>query len=365
MASPGARFAGPAACIHGAGMRGSPAVPAPTTMNALTLSPFLFILAAAPHSDETLAFSVEVGTTLTKTFTSTLELELDELELALTVDGEDHELEAPEVSMTISETEAITFTDEHLAVDDGRTTKVKRKFDALAETSGRASTDPEGESSEESEEGESELEGHSVVLTRDADDEVWAAEYAEGDEDGDPELLAELEHHADLVDFLPAGDVAVGAEWSVPVAAFLHLSSPSGELHIETPSDAEDDDEGYSEQFEENLAGEITATLDRVEDGVAYVALTFDLTSEVELEGSEEVEEGMTVETSRKLDFEFELEGTLAWHLEQGRAVSCDAEGAVGFDSIQRNTSEQGGASVVFTQTQRFKGTLKLTAAIE
>jgi len=338
-------------------------------MKLLLLAPLAFLVSAprtALEADDALSFKVEAGTKLSKTFVTELALELEEITIALTVDGEDQELESPEVEMSIAETETVTFTDEYLALEDGRATKLRRRFDDLSETSARTMTDEEGESDDTTEEGESELEGHTVDLTWDAEDETWSAAFAEGDEGGDDELLAELEHHADLIDFLPDGEVAVGAEWTVPAAAFLHLSNPSGELHLDTPSDKEEDDDDLQDQLDENMAGEITAKLVSVEDGLATIELTLELTTSGEVdEGAQEVDETMSVERSRKVELEFDLEGSLVWHVEEGRPVSLVLEGELGFESTQKQSSDQGGTAVVFIQTQRFAGTLKLTAEIE
>jgi hypothetical protein len=338
-------------------------------MKSLLIAPLVLLCSAprtAPEADVSLALSIESGTKLSKTFVTELALELEEVTLGLTIDGEDHELDSPEYEMTIAQTETVTFTDEYLALEDGHTTKLRRRFDTLAETSARTSTDEEGASNEDNEEGESELEGHTVDLTWDAEGETWSAAFAEGDEGGDDELITELQHHADLIDFLPEGEVAIGAEWSIPAAAFVRFSNPSGELHLDTPSDKEEDDDDLQDQLDANFEGEITAKLVSVEDGLANIELTFELTTSGSIDVEiEELDESIAVEATRKVELEFDLEGALVWHVEEGRAVSLVAEGEVGFESVQQQSSDQNGAAVVFTQTQRFAGTLKVTAEIE
>jgi hypothetical protein len=338
-------------------------------MKSLLIAPLVLLCSAprtAPEADVSLSLAIETGTKLSKTFVTELALELEEVTLALTIDGENHPLDSPEYEMTIAQTETVTFTDEYLALEDGHTTKIRRRFDTLTETSARTSTDAEGTSNEDNEEGESELEGHTVDLTWDAEGETWSAAFAEGDEGGDDELIAELQHHADLLDFLPEGEVAIGAEWSVPAAAFVHFSNPSGELHLDTPSDKEEDDDDLQDQLDANFEGEITAKLVSVEDGLANIELTFELTTSGSIDVEiEELEESMSVEAKRTVELEFDLEGALVWHIEEGRPVSLVAEGEVGFESVQEQASDQNGAAVVFTQTQRFAGTLKLTAEIE
>ncbi|MEZ6013644.1 MAG: hypothetical protein R3F49_00900 [Planctomycetota bacterium] len=335
-------------------------------MKAL-LATSLFLLAAGPLDDIALELSVEAGTKLTKTFTSNLELELEGIDITFTVGGEEHEVESPDVSMTIRESESLTFTDEYLVVDGGRATKLQRHFDELTEQSGRDFTDPDGEDESEEEEGESDLEGQTVILTWDGDAEEWSAAFAEVSSDGDTDLIGEIEDHADLVEFLPEGKVEVGAEWQVPVLAFSHLSSPSGELHLNTPSELEEpEDEAYEAQFEENLAGEITAKLVSVEEGVATIELTLELATHVELEGeSEEVGEDMEMESVRAMSFEFELEGALVWNIDAGHAVSLQVGGDVKFVSTQTQSADQGGESLEIVQAQRFSGTLQLAAEFE
>lgn len=332
-------------------------------MKLLLLAPLAFFVSAprtALDADVSLSLALESGAKLSKTFTSELALELEELSITLTVDGEDQELESPEVEMSIAETETVTFTDEYLALADGRTTKLRRRFDALSETSTRTAS---GE--DETEEGESELEGHTVDLTWNAEDEAWSAAFAADDEGGDEELLAELEHHADLIEFLPEGEVAIGAEWSVPAAAFLHLSNPSGDLHLDTPSDKEEKDDDLQDQLDENITGEITAKLASVEEGLATIELSMELKTSGEVDkGTQEVHE-MSFELVRQVELEFDLEGTLVWHVAEGRPVSLAIEGELVFGSEMKQSSDQDGTPIVFTQKQRFVGTLKLTAEID
>ncbi len=338
-------------------------------MKSLLFLPLVLAASATPTAlDVRLALTVESGTKVTSTFTSELVLELESLAMKLTVGDEEHELEAPEMQMRIQQNESLTFTDEYLAVEDGVATRVKRRFDALGESSSRAMTDPEGEESEEDEEGDSELEGHTVVLAWDADDELWTAKFADDDDGGDEELLSELVHDADLTAFLPSGEVAVGAEWEVPARAFLTLGEPCGDLHIISPSDEDDDemDQALEDQFDENISGTITASLTSVEGGLATIALTFELETEGEAEDDDvEVEEGMSISIKRSLELEFELEGTLVWNIEKGHAVSLVVEGKVAFVSTQFQSSEQGGQAFQIEQTQNLAGTLKHTVEIE
>lgn len=334
----------------------------------LLLTTPLLLLASAPRtgSDVTLTLGVESGTVLTKSFTSELALELDEIEIEFVVDGEEQALETPEVEMSITDTETLTFTDEYLALADGRATKLKRSFDELSETSARSFTGSEGESSDSTEDGESGLEGHAVVLTWDEDSEEWGAAWADDGEELDAELLADLEHHADLVEFLPAGEVAVGAEWSVPAKAFLHLSNPSGDVHLETPTDAARDDQELHDQLDENLEGEILAKLASVTDGLATIELTFDLSTSGEVdEGPQEGGEGPSLDLTRAVSLAFDLEGQLVWNVTEGRPVSLTVDGDTEFSSRETREGDHEGVALRFVQTQRFTGTLKLAVEID
>jgi len=304
------------------------------------------------------------GVKRTTTFSSAMHMELQGVEMTFVIDGEEHEVEAPEVSMVMEQTETQVFTDEYLAVEDGRATRLRRHFDTLAETSSQSATDEEGETDDTEEEGESGLDARTVVLVWDADEETWNASYAEDEEDADEDLLAELGHYADLAEFLPdgGGSIEVGAEWSVPLRAFTHLGAPSGEVHLVSPSDEEDDDSSFDDAFEEHLAGEILAKVTGVEDGRAIIALTFSVTSEFELEAEEqEADEGMTVEVTQAFAFGIELEGTLEWHIKEGRALALHVEGPVELKSTQSQSSDDEGAQFVIHQVQTFEGTFELT----
>jgi hypothetical protein len=181
-------------------------------------------------------------------------------------------------------------------------------------------------------------------------------------------LLEELEHRADLVEFLPGEPVAVGDTWEVPLVAFHHISNPCGDVHLMTPTEREegDDDDAMQDALRESLDGEIHATLERIEDGVAHIALTMELTMEGEVQGEDqETEEGVTLETFRSLEIELDLEGELQWVMESGRASNLVVAGEVALKQSQAQAGDHGGAVFRFEQIQHLTGTFEIKAAIE
>lgn len=348
-------------------------------MKSLVFAPLVLLCSAprtAPEADVTLVLAAERGTKVARTFTWTYAMELQEATDSLSFDGEDPEVESVELEMSLAESVTLAFTDEYLALTDGRATEVRRHFDALSATSAHASTDDEGVSDEATQEGESELQGHTVDLAWDSEREAWGASFADGDEGGDDELLEGLEHHADLVDFLPLGPVEVGAEWSVPVMAFQNASSPAGDVQFEPTDDAEADEEDDAmeellERADDNLTGQITARLTGVAEGRATIALELTLAASAECDAvteevlDEETDESVEFTTLTKVDLLYDLEGTLVWDVEHGRPVSLSIEGEAGFEIAETVSSVQEGVSIVFASNYRFAGTLVLSGSFD
>ncbi len=258
------------------------------------MSKTLFLLAAglaapilAPQLDaHLLSFRVEDGTSLTTTATRVLTLELSDGEMSMSFDGEEHEAEAPEIELVITEEESLTFSDVFTGVTEGRAAKIKRTFDEIETSSSQHLVNPEGEEMEDETPGTSELTEKTVVFTWDADDESYSCAFDESVEDGDPDLLEELEAIADFSWYLPEGEVEVGDTWEIDVEAFRQTSSLSGELSVVREGDEDDEDTDFGDQFNDNLSGEITGEFLEVreEDGrkLAVLHITSELETSIE-----------------------------------------------------------------------------------
>lgn len=318
----------------------------------------LALLAPASPIDDGPKVTVEEGTKVTKSFENVLELELQ----TITMELGDEEQEIPEESLpefTIRDDEQIVFTDEYLAVDGGRATKISRTFDELADSSTKTVSLPDGEGGEDSQEGESELMGTTVVFSWDEDEEAYSAAFGE-DEDADEDLLEDLEGDADYVFMLPGEAVEVGDSWELDASAFTLISSPSGDLKIDS-EDEDDSGEEFSEQFEDNLSGDIEVTLESVEDGVATLTFEGVVDTEIRLERELPDEAPEDLELEQGFEFSFDLSGTLLWDVETGIASSFELEADV---EMNTSTSQTMGDQSI-RQVQYFEGTYTATATFE
>ncbi|MGD2018721.1 MAG: hypothetical protein PVJ89_11430 [Planctomycetota bacterium] len=318
----------------------------------------LALLAPAAPLADTPAVGVEAGTKITKTYENVLELELQ----SISIEFGDQEQEVPEEGLpevTIRDDEQITFTDEYLAVDGGRATKVARTFDELSDSSSQTVSLPDGEGGEDSREGESELTGTTVVFTWDEDEEEYSAEFGE-EEEADEDLLEDLEGDADFVFMLPGEEVEVGDSWELEASAFTMISSPSGDLKIDSEEDDDDDGE-FGEQFEDNLSGDFEVTLEEIEDGVAKMTFEGVVETEIEMEreAPEEAPDGL--EFSQTYEFSFDVSGTLLWDMERGIATSMELEA-----DVEMNTANvQSNGDMTLRQIQYFEGEYTATATFE
>ncbi len=318
----------------------------------------LALLAPALLFSDTPSVAVDAGTKVTKTYENVLKLELQ----SISIEFGDEEQEVPDDQLpevTIEDNEMVVFTDEYLAVEGGRGTKVARTYDTLEDSSTQTVSMPDGEGGEDVTEGESELAGATVVFSWDADEEGYAAAFGE-DEEGDEDLLEDLEGDADFLFMFPGEELEVGDSWEVGAEVFTLITSPSGDLKIDS-EDESDEDNQFGEQFEDNLSGDFEVTLESIEDGVAKVVFEGVVDTEIELEreAPEGAPEGL--ELQQGFDFSFDVSGTLLWNMESGIAVSMEMEADVEMNTS--NTQTMGDQSV--KQVQYFEGEYTATATFE
>lgn len=326
-------------------------------------------LLASPLAFEEFAFQVEDGTSLTTTASRVLKLELSDGEMSMTFDGEEHEGEAPEIELVITEKEQLVFTDVYSGIADGRAAKIRRTFDEIETTSSQHLVNPEGEEFDDDTPGTSELVEKTVVFTWDADGEEYSCAFDESVEDGDPDLLEELVALADFRWYLPGEEVEVGDTWDIDVEAFRQTSSLSGELSVVREGEEDDEDSDFGDQFNENLSGEISGELLEIrdEDGHQHAVLhiTAELETSIEQTQEMELEDGGEGSGTETYEFEFELEGDLIWDLTAGHAVSFD----LGGDCSMTLTNEQEfvgqGHEIQIRTSQDFEGTVEYEIVVE
>ncbi|MDG1050637.1 MAG: hypothetical protein P8M11_16005 [Planctomycetota bacterium] len=318
----------------------------------------LALLAPSLLLSDTPSVAVDAGTKVTKTFENATKLELQ----SISMEFGDEEQEVPDEQLpevVLEDSELIVFTDEYLAVDGGRGTRVARTFDTLEDSSTQTVSMPDGEGGEEVAEGESELTGTTIVFSWDEDEEAYTSAFGE-DEEADEDLLEGLEGDADFLFMFPGEEVEIGDSWEVEAAVFTLISSPSGDLKIDSEDEADDDDE-FGEQFEDNLSGEFDVTLKSIEDGVAKVVFEGVVDTEIELEREtpEDAPEGLELQQS--FEFSFDVSGTLLWNMEEGIAISMELESDV--EMTTSNTQTMGEQSL--KQVQYFEGEYTATATFE
>ena len=318
----------------------------------------LALLAPSLLLSDTPSVAVDAGTKVTKTFENATKLELQ----SISMEFGDEEQEVPDEQLpevVLEDSELIVFTDEYLAVDGGRGTRVARTFDTLEDSSTQTVSMPDGEGGEEVAEGESELTGTTIVFSWDEDEEAYTSAFGE-DEEADEDLLEGLEGDADFLFMFPGEEVEIGDSWEVEAAVFTLISSPSGDLKIDSEDEADDGDE-FGEQFEDNLSGEFDVTLESIEDGVAKVVFEGVVDTEIELEREtpEDAPEGLELQQS--FEFSFDVSGTLLWNMEEGIAISMELESDV--EMTTSNTQTMGEQSL--KQVQYFEGEYTATATFE
>jgi len=316
-----------------------------------------------------LEFAPADGTEVSLVFERVFTLELDETEIEVELDGESvGDQESPEVAYEMSETESIAFTDS-FEVADGRVVGIRRAFETIGTLYIETVTDPTGEEFSDEDQGESELEGSVVLFRWDEDEESYGASFGEESEDLDAELLEGLDAEANMAGFLPGSEVEVevGDAWDVDVAAFVSMINLSGSLKVLQDGEEESaDDSDYGKQFDDNITGEIEATLAEIreEDGVRLAVIKVESDLSTTITTTTEVDEGDA--TGTELDeqtFEFELAGEIVWNLGAGHLSSLAMEGDLTLEMHSVKAYSMQDHDLKMTENQSLSG--GLTFAIE
>jgi hypothetical protein len=312
----------------------------------------------------TLVHAPEAGRTLTRTFEQTMRMELVDSSIEVEVNGEPAEAEAPDLEVTILQSERLVVVDEIEEADKAGVTKLKRTFETLEHVNEQEVSGEGIEGEPEPQEQTSELAGRVVRFT--GEDGEWKASWAD-EEEGDEDLLAELEADGGFAFLLPEGAVEVGAEWKLDEEAFLLLGEPFGDLQFLAPEEDPDRSAEFDELFEEGLSVDgFVCELASVEEGIARI--TFEVEASTAVEQEDEVPEeaaAMGLEASTELEFTFELEGVLLWNLEERCMVSMELKGEVAMTIHNRQAASGDGFEFEADATQEFEGELSWSATVE
>ena len=323
-------------------------------------------LAAAPRPAD-LSFAPEEGSDFSVRFEQHWVLDLADQQMTMVVDGEELERDAPELEITIETRDEYTFEVEILEVVDGRATRLQRTLEEVVAVSSEEARGEDGETFEETREGQTELEGAPIVFAWDEDEEIYVASFGEDADVDDEDLLEGLEGEDVLVAFLGPEDAEEGDSWDVDLDAFRRLSNPGGDLKIVKEGDAEDQPE-FEEAFYENLEGEIRAEHlgTRDQDGTELVVIGIVIEVETEVGRAEDLEgDEMDGTIEETFAFSFEVEGELLWDPDAGHASSLALEGSIELGLAREQNIEGGGQEIRIQVDQEFEGTVEYTASVE
>jgi hypothetical protein len=298
---------------------------------------------AADWAADRPSYQPKAGTTLSKHIVVESELELDDMTMEM--NGQDMSERAGQVEVSLKGTMELSVTDHYETLGDGRPTKLKRSFDEISSVTHRSSSNPMAGSEEKDIPLKSELEGSTVVFSWDEDESSYQVTF--DGEEGDEELLEDLEENLDLRGFLPGAEVSEGDSWAIPAEEVKSALAPGGDVKLRPEGDA--DPMGGMNQFSQNdmigeLDGKFTATYAGTreeEDGarVAVIKLEIEASSAQDMtERLDEIKEqmkgnlppGLEVDISAfDAEYELEAEGELLWHLETGLVHGLHLSGEV------------------------------------
>ncbi|MDF1799589.1 MAG: hypothetical protein P1V81_10465 [Planctomycetota bacterium] len=280
-------------------------------------------------------FAPEEGLSLTKTYEQKSMATLESILFRMGEEELDIE-EIPEISIRSSE--MIVFEDTYDSVEGGRATRLTRSFQELGRERTESYPDENGSITDTDTEETSGLADTVVVFSWDDDEEQYTVVFHE-DSEGDEDLLEDLFGDADLLGFLPDGEVEVGDTWEPDVEAFKRLLSPGGDL-VFLDDEGESSADEIDEEIDESLDGEIECELESIEDGIATITVT------MELEGSGDIEtdmdgDGEMIESGvqlREVSIDSEYEGTLTWNLRAGHMVAFSLVGETEVSILEQVT---------------------------
>jgi len=324
------------------------------------------------------SYQPKQGTTLTKRISVDNEVELDDM--SLEVDGRDVSEMAGQVEISLKVTMDLAVTDHYEAMEGGRPTKLKRSFDEISSNTHVSGSNPMAGSEEKDIPLKSELEGTTVVFSWDANDSTYHTAF-DGQE-GDSDLLEELEENLDLRGFLPTSEVAVGDSWEIPAEAVKAALAPGGDIKLRPEGGGADPMGGMNQLSQNDMIGELDGEFTAVyggtreeDDGTRVAAITLkieaksarDMTKhldEIKEEMKGNLPEGLEMDISAlDSEYEFEAEGELLWDLEAGLVHALHLSGEVRMIvdmsmSMKMGDNEQ---SMEISQTYVGNQTLTLT----
>ncbi len=329
----------------------------------------LLVLAVLPG--DVLRFESREGLVIRKVFESRMALELVESTWEERIDGEEQEVSDEGEESRIEVESRLVFVDEILQVEEGRTRELARTYEDLTEETHYTFSAEGIDEVDESEAGESELEGRKVLFAWNEDESRYEPAFPEGKE-ADAELLEGLDGETDLLALLPDGEIEAGDTWSVDLSRWRAIDEPGGDLKILAPSDemsesADEEDDLYYENLEGELEARYEGEVEREGRTLAHVVIEGSLTSsfEVEPDLAELEESGFEGELSERTSFAIEVSGDLYWDTSAGRAVDLRVVSELRFTVESEQSAEYDGERFESKSKQVFEGESVLEAHFE
>lgn len=310
-----------------------------------------------------MSFAPEAGSEVRRTLSTVVDVEMTDM----SVSQGGVEVPLPEgLEITFSYSEEVSVVDRFGAIEDDRMVGLNRKFETVSANNSTSS--PEGELDVAL---ASELEGASVVFNWDGDESAYSIAFAE-EEEGDADLLEDLEFDMDAAFLLPREGVEEGSTWQLDPGYVQRITELAGDLNLEPEEEAEEDlVQELIEEASDNMDGEFEATFVGFtdEDGVRVAEIS--LAGEVsgEAEGSDTLEtetpDGQTIEVESDANVVLtnDVEGTLLWNVEAGRMHSLVFSNDMSIQTSINQTVEAFG--VESQQELTLEGNHELTVEVE
>ena len=188
----------------------------------LTLAP----LGAFQAPADRLAFRVQPGTRLLKSYKTSHELRIDDMGLIM----DDLPFVSERAGGWVSSSERVEFVDEYLQTRENLPLEFRRSIrDAGA--SGKANvTRQNGQKIDEPSRSSSPLRQQNIHFQWIEDERDWSRSYEKVD--AEEEWLAPLQGEFELLPLLPPGEVKPGDTWSVDLGRFKNVLAPGGDLQL-------------------------------------------------------------------------------------------------------------------------------------
>lgn len=306
----------------------------PTTLLLTALAP----LALASRPADSLAYSPRAGATPQRTFTMESELSLEDMTMEL--DGNDVTQMAGGIDVAMKVTSTVEVSDSYESVADGRPAKLRRTFDGISSSTHVSTTNPMTGTTDNTIDLVSDLEGATVVFTRDDEGDYGAAFEGEA---GDAALLDGLNADLDLASVLPGREVSEEDSWELPQSFLRQILLPTGDLSLHAEDGSASEYDIGVEDIIDGIEGTVTATYGgtRTEDDVRVAVIRLELDAHSARDMSEDSEQmleqmrenlppGMEADLDAfDVELDYGLEGELYWNLEAGMPHSLQLSGTV------------------------------------